>query len=446
MSDERQVVEFVHTAVAATMKRPAAVAADAYYKESRHRRWLVSSGDTVRSAARETGFAVRIFRIDGRVGHGSASGQGDDENLTTVLEAADAAAQRCSPLTATLPPGSWTPPDLDLFDPTLEQVPAVEGLLLRMESAVEQEGRGEVEVQSLLAIAGGSRISMATSAGFAGSYASSLLTVLLALRARRGGETVFHRSLVAARHLAELDAHRVARRAVRAARLPLDGGVAPAGRVRVALEPQVACLILGHLAPSLHHDAAERGRSSLPAVDPGGPVASGAVSVVDDPTLPRGMASLPFDGEGRPTARRVLIDAGRPQELLGSSEAGDGPVGAMHRMGFADPPRRTPSNLHLARGERSPANILANAGSVLRVTGATLLGRGGPASGEIALSATAERLENGEPAGGLRQVTLVGKVPELLAGVQEVGNDLSFHLRGGVLGAPTVLLDGMRVP
>jgi PmbA protein len=215
----------------------------------------------------------------------------------------------------------------------------------------------------------------------------------------------------------------------------------------VALEPRVACLLLEHLVPSLHHGAGQRGRSSLPPSETGDPVASTAVTLVDDPLLRRGLGSLPFDGEGRPTARRVLLEGGRRGRFLGApAEEGGEPVGAMQRTGFSDPPRRMPSNLHLVRGERSPANILADAGSVLRISGATLLGSGGPASGEIVLSATGELLEQGEAIGGVRQMTLVGRAAEMLAAVLEVGNDLAFHLRGGVLGSPTVLLDGMRVP
>jgi len=124
---------FVDAAIRSALGRSRVVAADAYYKESHHRRWLVSSGDTVRTAAQESGFAVRLFRGDGRVGHGSASGRGAGIELDTVLDAAGRAADRCSPGMASLPPGVWQPADLDLFDPTMEQVPAVEGLLLRMD-------------------------------------------------------------------------------------------------------------------------------------------------------------------------------------------------------------------------------------------------------------------------------------------------------------------------
>ena len=81
-------VEFVDAAVRSALGRSRVAAADAYYKESHHRRWLVSSGDTVRTAAQESGFAVRLFRGDGRVGHGSASGCGTGIQLDTVLEAA----------------------------------------------------------------------------------------------------------------------------------------------------------------------------------------------------------------------------------------------------------------------------------------------------------------------------------------------------------------------
>jgi predicted Zn-dependent protease len=107
-----------------------------------------------------------------------------------------------------------------------------------------------------------------------------------------------------------------------------------------------------------------------------------------------------------------------------------------------DPPTCLPANLHLAAGSRGPRTLLAEGGSVLRITGASVLGRGGASSGEVVLAASGERVEGGEVAGGIRGVTLVGRLRDLLDGILEVGNDRRFQLRGAALGSPTVLLDG----
>ncbi len=438
--------QFVSSAVRSALSRPRTVAADAYYKKSLYRRWRISAGDRVRSQAQESGFAIRLFRGDGRVGHAFASGSGASIPVDTVLDAASYVAERCTPGVASLPPGQWEPPDLDLFDPAVDQVPAMDGLLLRLETAILEEGGGEVTLESMVAVAGISQFALATSAGFSAECKTSLATFFLHLRARRGSEVSFHREVIAVRHLSTLDADRVGRRAARRARLPLGAGSLQAGSMRIAFEPQTACVFLEHLAPSLEASAARRGGSAFPPGKMGGRVASSAVGLVDDPCLRRGIGSLPFDGEGRPTRRSMLIDQGILGSLVGARNDSKEPVGAALRRSFTDPPRPGPSNLHFARGERSPANIVADYGSVFRVTAATLLGRGGPASGEIVLSASGELLESGEPVGQVRDVTLVGRMDELLAGVLEVGNDLQFHLRGTVLGSPTLVLDGMWIP
>ena len=434
-----RALELVRDAIRSALGRSRVAAADAYYKESRHRRWIRSGGSSHVSGARERGFAVRLFRGDGRVGHAFASGPGDDGGLDAVLDAAGAIADRSAP-GAAFPAGPWDPPDLDLFDPAVDHDAALEGLLTRVERAVAEEGRGEVEVESLLAVAGTSRIALATSAGFAADYPASLVTVAVSLRARRGGEAAFHRAVLAARHLGSLDADRLGRQAARRARLPLDGGTVPPGPLRVALEPRAACVLVEQLLPSLKVG----GRSSLSSS--GERVGSAALTLVDDPSLRRGIGSAPFDGEGRPTAAHRLMEGGVLGPLLGTDLGEGRRVGAALRPSFADFPCLGASNLHVARGKRSPANLIAEAGSVLRVSGASLLGTGGAGSGEIVLAATGERVEAGEPAGGVRQVTLVGVMDDLLAGILSVGNDLAFHLRGPVLGSPTLLVDGMWVP
>jgi PmbA protein len=435
--------EIATAAARAAVRRPRVAGADVWIKESRHRRLLWTPEGEQAAEAGEAGLAVRLFRPDGRVGHAFTGDAGDPAALAAATEAADRLADRCAPGASSLPPGAWSPPDLDLLDPAVEGLASPAALLATLREAVAEEGRGEVAVESLVCVAGASTVTMATSGGFLGSYRSSLVSLVLGLRASRGTASSFERSVVAARHLAALDPGRIGRDAARRARLALGEDGLPRGPVRVALEPRAACLLLEQMAPSLVAGAAGLGRSALPAEE-GAAVGSAVLTVIDDPALPRGIASAPFDGEGRRTERRTLVAAGRLRALIGAGRDG-ARVGASHRASYADPPRRGPSNLHLAPGAREPGAILAGAGDVLRVRGAALLGRGGPASGEVALAAAGERLASGEPAGGVRGVTLVGALRDLLAGILEVGADLRFHLRGIAVGSPTVLLDGFSV-
>ena len=444
MSAAGPAEEFARAAIRAGLEQQGVAAADVYVKEGRHARILRRRDATSITEAGESGFAVRMFRSGGRVGHAFSAETGDPGALAAAVAAASSLAGRCSESAAEMPPGAWDAPDLDLYDPAVESASAVGAMLDRLSEAVLEEGAGEVAVESILCVAGSSRIVLATSGRFLGAYRTSLVTIILALRAARGGDSFFDRSVVAARHLASIDADRLGREAARRARLPLDGASLEPGPLPVVLDPRIACLLVDHLAASLEAGAAESGRSALPANDPGCRVGGEQLSIIDDASLRRGLGSCPFDGEGRPTSAWRLVDAGRLGALLGEPR-GRGRVGAAHRASYADPPRRTASNLHLERGELGPRALRRQAGDALRVTGATLLGRGGAASGEVVLAVSGERLQDGEAVSGVREATLIGRLPELLEGVRAVGNDLSFHLRGAVVGSPSVLLDGFSV-
>ena len=279
--------ELARDAARACLGRPRVAAAEIFVKESRHRRLIRGGAEASCTEAVESGMAVRLFRSDGRAGHAYRATVDDAGALDAAAGEAARLAERCAPGTAPFPPGEWEPPDLDLYDPAVEQAAAVEGLLARIETSIREEGRGEVRLESMLCVAGSNEITMATSGGFLGAYRTSLVTLVLALRARRGDEAVFDRSVTAVRHLAALDADRLGREAVRRARQPLGGGTLPPGPVRVALEPRVACVLVEHLARSLVDGAFERGRSALGAARPGDRVGSEALTLVMHRMMPR---------------------------------------------------------------------------------------------------------------------------------------------------------------
>src|SRR5438132_7559319 len=75
----------------------------------------------------------------------------------------------------------------------------------------------------------------------------------------------------------------------------------PTASVPVVLHPHAAAMILGVLGSSFSADAVIKRRSLL-AGKVGEQVAAEIVTITDDPRLPEGLASRPFDGEGVPAA------------------------------------------------------------------------------------------------------------------------------------------------
>jgi len=135
---------------------------------------------------------------------------------------------------------------------------------------------------------------------------------------QRGTE---HRGIVGGAELlrqTEPDAFSV--RAARKALAALDAKPAPAGRFTVIFHPSITGLLvheaLGHNAEA---DAVWAGESILEG-RLGDTIASAAVSVYDDSTLPGQFGSFAYDAEGTPGRRRPIIEEGRLVAFLHSLE------------------------------------------------------------------------------------------------------------------------------
>ncbi|HET8714315.1 MAG TPA: TldD/PmbA family protein, partial [Holophagaceae bacterium] len=112
----------------------------------------------------------------------------------------------------------------------------------------------------------------------------------------------------------DLDLAAIGAEAARKGELKLNPQALPAGKYRVVLHPEVAVDLLGIVTGMLSAEAVSRGRS-LFAGKLGQTIASPLLTLVDDGrlVLPDGSAALgsePWDGEGLPTRRNVLIEDG----------------------------------------------------------------------------------------------------------------------------------------
>ncbi len=79
--------------------------------------------------------------------------------------------------------------------------------------------------------------------------------------------------------------------------------------VPVVLDPMVATSILEHIFEGVNGDSVYRGASFL-AGKLGEKIAGDNVTVIDDGTMVGGFGTSPFDGEGIPTRRTVVIENG----------------------------------------------------------------------------------------------------------------------------------------
>src|SRR6476646_4370594 len=152
---------------------------------------------------------------------------------------------------------------------------------------------------------------LANSHGFLGEYRRSSCSVYAAPIAQdENGNMQRDYWFSLARTMAKLEsAEAVGREAARRTLRRLGARQVASTKVPIVLDPIVAGSILDNIFEAVNGDAIYR-QSSFLMGKLGQKVADGNITVVDDGTIPGGFGSAPFDGEGVPTRRTVVIENG----------------------------------------------------------------------------------------------------------------------------------------
>lgn len=290
---------------------------------------------------------------------------------------------------------------------------------------------------------GGHEIHLAATNGFAGGYART--TRSHSLVAFTGTGTGMERDWAgeARSHAADLPppAEAGTRAAERA--LARAGAVKPpTGVFPVLFDERVAATLIGHLLSAINGEAIARG-SSWARDLLGKPVLPPGLSLVEDPHRPRISGSRPFDGEGLPTARRVIVQDGR---LLGwTLDLSTGrrlglPSTANAARGTHAPPSPATTNIDLSPGQASRDDLLADMGTGLLVTsliGSTI----NPTTGDYSRGASGFWVEGGQIRHPVNECTIAGNLRDMLARIVPA-NDQRAHLSTRV---PSILVPGMTL-
>jgi PmbA protein len=286
---------------------------------------------------------------------------------------------------------------------------------------------------------------LANSHGFVGEYSRSYCSVsAVPIAQDENGNMQRDYWYSVARTLAKLQApEEVGRVAAERTVRRLGARKVKTARVPIVFDPQTARSLLDTVFDAVTGDAIYRHASFLVG-RLGEAIAGENVTVVDDGTLVGGFGSSPFDGEGVPTQRTVVIERGVLKSYLLNTytarKLGLKTTGNASR-GLAGTPGIGAGNFFLEKGERSPKEIIAGIKSGLYVT--EFLGFGvNLVTGDYSRGASGLWIENGELAYPVEEITVAGNLKEMLRNIVEIGDDLEFR---GSIAAPTLRVDGMTV-
>jgi len=213
-------------------------------------------------------------------------------------------------------------------------------------------------------------------------------------------------------------------------------------RLPVVFDPRVAGSLLGHLAGAINGAAIARGTSFLKG-RMGERIFAAGIEIRDDPRRVRGARSRVFDGEGTPTAARALIEDGvLTTWLLDSRSARQlGLVSTGHASrGTGGPPSPAPTNLYLAAGAQSPAQLMADIKLGLYVTEMIGMGVNG-ITGDYSRGAAGFMIRDGALAEPVAEITVAGNLLDMFAHLTPASD---LHFRRGT-DSPTVRIEGMTM-
>ncbi len=214
-------------------------------------------------------------------------------------------------------------------------------------------------------------------------------------------------------------------------------------RVPVVLDPQMARSFLGEICDAVNGDSIYRGASFL-AGKLGEKIAGDNINVVDDGTMPGLFGTSPFDSEGVPTRRTVVIENGVLRSYLLNTYTAKKlnlkTTGNASR-GLAGNPGIGAGNFFLQPGTKSPKEIIGGVKDGLYVT--EFLGFGvNLVTGDYSRGASGMWISNGELAFPVEEITVAGNLKDMLMNVSEIGNDLEFR---SSVACPTLRIDGLTI-
>lgn len=298
---------------------------------------------------------------------------------------------------------------------------------------------------------------MANSRGFTGEYRRSYVGFSASPIAQDGGGMqggYWYSSARTARLLEEPEA--IGREAARRALRQLGARRVPTQVCPVIFPPEVSRSLVGNLLGAANGDSIYR-NASMFAGKLGESVAGENITVIDDGTMVfdrpladgttvriGGFGTTPFDGDGLPTRRTVVIERGVLKELMLNTytarKLGMQSNGKASR-GLSGAPGIGGGNYFLEPGQQTHEEIVAGVDHGLLVL--STMGFGvNLVTGDYSQGVSGLWIEGGEIAFPVEEITVAGNLKDMFRRVTAVGNDLNFRGAGA---APTLRIEDLTV-
>jgi len=319
----------------------------------------------------------------------------------------------------------------DIYDPEIAKISMDEKINLaqKVETLAMKDSRITKSAGAVYGEQEG-EVFLANSNGLSKNYQSSACYYGVSVVAEKDEQKSSGGEYSVRRYFADLQAvPEVAEIAARDAYELLDPRMVKTQKAAIIFDPGVARALLGGILGAINGERVLQGASFL-AGKLDQKIASNLLTIIDDGIRAKGLSSQPFDGEGVPTQKRIILDQGVLKGFLYNTavakRAGVKSTGNASRGDFTSLPRIGAHSFYMAAGTETPEAIIKATKNGLLLKGVTGYGIN-PVSGNFSGGASGFWIKNGEIAFPVKGLTIAGTAAEMLNGIDLIANDLDLN-------------------
>ena len=338
-------------------------------------------------------------------------------------------------------------PSLALHDPSLlslemdqkkDAVMTIEQSAHAFDPRIKQVRNAQINIQE-------TNVKLFNSLGLDRSYSTTGISANIMLTAEDRNGSEYGWESASSHFLSDITFEEIGERAAKKAVTRLGGKPVPSGQYPVILDQEVVTEIIGLLSTSFTGENVYKGKSALKD-KVGDAVFSRHLTLHDGLLFEEGMSAAPFDGEGEPGRKTLLIDQGVVSGFLYDhyygNKAGQPSTANSVRPGISAPPSCGPTNLYISPGVSSFKDMIAGVSKGFLIQELMGVHTANPITGEFSLGASGQWIEDGELTFPIRGVAISGNLFEMLKHVEEVSREIRWF---ATIGAPYLLIGALSV-
>lgn len=401
------------------------------------------------TSSTEGGVCFRCI-VGGRMGYASTQELSEASAAAIVERAADNAAvlETDEPEFLTAGGQEYAP-----FTPVLRPIPTSDALTAKVLAVQEELYAADpavIDGCGTEGLAEATEIAIFNSRGLDLHYATATTALFTEAMVQKGDEVAdsyqFRQGV-----LDEIDTAAMTKKAAESALAKLGGDVAPTGVYPVVFSPEAMSALLSTFHSFFSSEYAQKGLSRF-AGQEGKPVASPAVTILDDPFHKDNPMPINFDAEGSPTVCKAVIENGVLKTLLynlrTAAVAGVKTTGNASKAGYAAAVEVRPFTMYIAPGTLTEEELLrkADKGVYINFLGGLHAGAN-TITGDFSLQSAGFLIEGGKKTTPVKSFTVAGNFFDLLKQITDVADNVELPSPFGMtaFGAPSVLCVNLSV-